>query len=189
MHDLIHESIVKKFKLILGEGLLYISNQILSRIPFHFIRLFFYRYCLGLEIDEGSHIFMNAWFDTRRQFKMGKNSVINQKCRLDNRGEICIGNNVSISAEVCILTADHNLKCNNFPGRHGAVKIEDYVFIGTRATIMPGVTLKKGCAVGAGAVVTKDVPPYTIVAGIPSKPIGKRPENLDYSCNYPRLFH
>jgi maltose O-acetyltransferase len=176
-------------KRIYADGFLYLTNRVVARIPLHVIRLSFYRYCLCLEIGTDSYIFMDAWFDSNKNFKMGSNSVINQKCRLDNRGGIIIGENVSISAEVCILTADHDLQTCDLAGRHRPVHIEDYVFIGTRAMILPGVTLGKGCAVAAGAVVTKNVPPFTIVAGVPAKPIGTRPTELQYRLNYCRLFH
>jgi maltose O-acetyltransferase len=171
------------------DGILYLTNRVVSRIPSHVIRLFFYRSCLGLEIGTNSNIFMDVWFDSKKNLNMGKNSVINQKCRLDNRGRITIGENVSISSEVCILTADHDLQSCDFTGRICPVTIEDYVFIGTRAMILPGVTLSKGCAVAAGAVVTKSVPPFTIVAGVPAKPIGIRPTNLQYRLSYRRLFY
>jgi maltose O-acetyltransferase len=131
---------------------------------------------------------MNAYFDTRKNFYIGNNSVLNQKCRIDNRGGITIGNNVSISAEVCILTADHDLQCSYCTGRSRPVVIEDYVFIGTRAMILPGVSLGRGSAVAAGAVVTRDVPPYTVVAGVPARPISNRPTDLRYTVNYGRLF-
>lgn len=170
------------------EGLLYFTNRWLAHTPSHLIRLFFYRYCLGFDIGEGSYIFMEAWFDTIQHFTMGENSTINQKCRLDNRGGIIIGNNVSISAEVCILTADHDIQSSNFLGRTRPVKVEDYVFIGTRATILPGVTISKGSIVAAGAVVTKNVEPFTIVAGVPAKYIGIRRSDLQYSASYLRLF-
>ena len=143
---------------------------------------------MEFEISKGSHIFMGAWFYCRKKFKVGVNSVINEKCRLDNRGGLTIGDNVSISAEVCIITADHDLQSPDFEGRLRQVVIEDYVFIGTRAMILPGVTLGKGCAVAAGAIVTKNVSPFTIVAGVPAKPIGHRIENLEYNCHYTRSF-
>jgi maltose O-acetyltransferase len=179
---------INKIKIIFGEGLLYLTNHIVNHIPLHFIRLGFYRLFLKFDIGSDSAIFMETWFDTKDNFKIGNNSVINQKCRLDNRGGITIGENVSISAEVCILTADHDLQSYDFTGRTRPVNIEDYVFIGTRATILPGVTLGKGSAVAAGAVVTKSVPPFTIVAGVPAKPIGRRPTDLQYCISYLRLF-
>jgi acetyltransferase-like isoleucine patch superfamily enzyme len=179
------KNMIKKF---LGEGLLYLTNHLVNHLPFHWLRLSFYRNIMKFEIGKNSNIFLNTWFDSKTNFKMGENSVINQKCRLDNRGYITIGNNVSISAEVCILTTDHDLHSCNFMTRIRPVNIEDYVFIGTRATILPGVTLGKGSAVAVGAVVTKSIPPLTIVAGVPAKSIGSRPSELDYSASYPRLF-
>ena len=180
--------LINKLKKFLGEGLLYFSNNVVNHIPLHFIRLGFYTIFLQFDIGLDSAIFMGTMFDTKQNFKMGNNSVINQKCRLDNRGGITIGDNVSISSEVCILTVDHDLQSSDFQSRTRSVNIEDYVFIGTRAMILPGVTLSKGSAVAAGAVVTKSVSPFTIVAGVPAKPIGRRPTNLDYRISYRRLF-
>ncbi|NEQ29320.1 MAG: acyltransferase [Microcoleus sp. SIO2G3] len=180
--------VINKLKQIVGEGLLYLTNRIINYIPFHFIRLGFYRSLLKFDIGLNSAIFMGTWFDTKNNFKLGNNSIINQNCRLDNRGGIIIGDNVSISAEVCILTADHDLQNADFAGCTRPVTIEDYVFLGTRAMILPGVTLGKGSAVAAGAVVTKNVPPFTIVAGIPAKPIGTRQSELHYKISYRRLF-
>lgn len=177
-----------KFQNIIGDGLLYFTNRIVANVPFHSIRAFFYKYFLNIKIEEESRIFMEAWFDTRKKFTLGKNSIINEKCRLDNRGGIYIGANVSISSQVCILTGDHDIQSPDFAGRARSVNIDDYVFIGTRAMILPGVTLGKGCVVGAGSVVTKDVAPFTIVAGIPAKPIGQRIEELTYTTTYHRSF-
>lgn len=184
----INRLLLNKINNFLGEGFLYLTNHVVNHIPFHFVRLSFYRHCMKFEIAPGSNIFMDAWFDSKKNFQLGKNSVINQKCRLDNRGCITMGDSVSISAEVCILTAEHDPQSIDFSGGVRPVNIEDYVFIGTRAMILPGVTLGKGSFIAAGAVVTKDVPPFTIVAGVPAKPIGIRRSDLDYSASYPRLF-
>jgi acetyltransferase-like isoleucine patch superfamily enzyme len=180
--------VTNQFKNIIGDGLLYFINRIVAHIPFFFIRSFFYKYFLKLEIGEDARIFMEAWFDTRKNFVLGKNSTINEKCRLDNRGGLYIGANVSISSQVCILTGDHDVQSPHFTGRARAVNIGDYVFIGTRAMILPGVTLGEGCVVGAGAVVTKDVAPYAIVAGVPAKLVGQRIKDLVYQPTYHRFF-
>ena len=170
------------------DGLLYITNRVVAVIPSHTLRGWFYRRYLKFDIGRNSLIFMEAWFDAAGGLTIGDNSVINQRCRIDNRGGIVIGDNVSISAEVCILTADHNLQSEQFEGRSRPIKIHDYVFIGTRAMILPGVTLGRNSAVAAGAVVTKDVPTNTIVAGVPAKPIGTREVDSKYNAFYPRLF-
>ncbi|BAS56209.1 MULTISPECIES: acyltransferase [Leptolyngbya] len=183
------------FKFLIGlkyiavEAVLYVANHILNKLPSHHLRLFYYRHFLRFRIGQGSFIFLGTCFDAKNGFIMGDNSVINQKCRIDTRGGVTIGRNVSISAEVCILTADHNLQCSEFLGQVRPVVIEDYVFIGTRAMILPGVTLGEGCAVAAGAVVTRNVPAFTIVGGIPAKPIGTRSTELSYTIHYNRLFN
>jgi maltose O-acetyltransferase len=170
------------------DGLLFVTNRIIARVPSHTLRLCWYRRIMSFQIERGSIIFMDAWVDGRRGLRIGPRSVINQRCRLDTRGGICIGSNVSISAEVCILTADHDLNSRTFEGRQRPVVISDYVFIGTRAMILPGVTLGKGAAVAAGAVVTKDVEPFVIVAGVPARPIGRRRDDFNYHVSYRRLF-
>ncbi len=170
------------------DGLLYLTNRIIARIPSHAFRLWFYRRALRCKIGKGSFIFMDAWFDSRGEFRMGFNSTINQKCRMDNRGGIIIGDNVSISAEVCILTADHDPQSATFEGRMNGVIIEDYVFIGTRAMILPGVAIGRGAIVAAGATVTKTVEPLSIVAGVPARVIAKRNPDLLHSVSYCRLF-
>jgi maltose O-acetyltransferase len=171
------------------DGRLYVANRIVSKIPSHLLRLWFYRQVMKAEIGECTSIFMDAWLDSPGGLKIGFASTVNQRCRLDSRGGLTIGNHVSISAEVCILTAEHDVHAPDFIGVKAAVAIGDYVFIGTRAMILPGVTLGEGSVVAAGAVVTKDVEPYSIVAGIPARKIGNRQSELSYSVEYRRLFH
>lgn len=170
------------------DALIYFCNVVVAVFPSSRIRLSFYRHVMGLEICEGTRILSGLWLDCRRHCRIGRHSVVNQNCRLDNRGGIEIGDSVSISPEVHILTADHDMRSPSFAGRERPVRIGDHVFVGSRAIILPGVTLGRGCAVAAGSIVTKDVEPFTIVAGNPARPIGRRPENLDYRCSYERHF-
>jgi acetyltransferase-like isoleucine patch superfamily enzyme len=170
------------------DGLLFLCNRVVANIPNHALRVLFYRQAMHFEIAKSSCIFSSARFDARGNFRIGKNSTINERCRLDNRGGLTLGENVSISAETCILTADHDPHDPTFAGRNRGVVIEDYVFIGTRALVLPGVTIARGAVVGAGAVVTRDVPPLTIVAGSPAREIGKRNPDLNYKIDYRRLF-
>jgi maltose O-acetyltransferase len=171
------------------EVVFYLMNNIVSSFPSHTFRKFFYRHIMKFKIGNQSYIFMGTSFDTRNNFKIGDNSVINRNCRLDNRGGLFIGNNVSISEDVQILTADHDPQSSKFEGRANPVTICDYVFVGTRAIILPGVILGRGCIVGAGSVVTKNVNENMIVAGVPAKEIKKRIDNYEYVVNYCRLFH
>lgn len=114
--------------------------------------------------------------------------MINEKCRIDTRGGVAIGDNVSISSDVIILTADHDPDSADFTGRCKSVTERDRVWIGTRVIILPGVAFSEGCAVAAGAVVTKSVPSFAIVGGVPAKILRMRSKDLKYSLNYFRLF-
>lgn len=143
---------------------------------------------MKFSIGKGTTIFMNCKFDCAGGFSIGNNSCINSNCRLDSRGGLSIGNNVSVSENVIFLTADHNEELLGNSERTKKVTIEDYSWIGTRAMVLPGVTIEKGAIVAAGAVVTKDVMSLTVVGGIPAKFIKNRPESFDYISSYRRLF-
>jgi acetyltransferase-like isoleucine patch superfamily enzyme len=173
----------------LSELRLYVCNRFVSQIPCHTLRLAFYRRAMGFEIGVGSAILMDAWFDAARNLSIGRNSIVNQNCRLDTRGGVHIGDNVIVAADCIVLTADHDPNdTSRAHGRLAAVSIENYVCVGTRAMILRGVTLHHGCVVAAGCVVTKDVNAFEIVAGVPARVIGRRPEALSYTPSYQRLL-
>ena len=167
---------------------LYVSNEIISNFPSHNFRLWFYRKIMRFCIGKNSYVHRKSSFETKANFELGSNSTINQRCHLDNRGGIVIGDRVSISTEVCIITADHDHRESGFWGREKPVVIEDYVFIGTRAMILGGVHVGRGAIIAAGAVVSRDVPSYSIVAGVPARVIGQRREDLSYVASYAPLF-
>jgi maltose O-acetyltransferase len=170
------------------EFLVYATNHVVAHIPSRRFRRAFYRKALDMKIGHGSAIHLGASIDTRHGFVMGDHSVINGNCRLDNRGGIAIGNNVSISRNVTILTADHDVRDRDFTGRNRGVTIGDYAFVGTGAIVLPGVSLGIGSVVAAGAVVTRSVEDYAIVGGNPARKIAERPRDLAYTISYDRFL-
>jgi acetyltransferase-like isoleucine patch superfamily enzyme len=137
---------------------------------------------LKMRIGKNSFIMKHVYIMTPQQLTIGDYSHINRGCTLDARGTIKIGNNVSVSHNVSIMSGSHDCNSVNFRGRFLPIRIDDYVWIGTGAIILQGVTIGKGAVVCAGAVVTKDVDPYDVVAGIPAKTIKQRNKELDYHC-------
>lgn len=162
----------------------YLTNHVIAHFPSFTVRHLWYERVLGIELEPGAAVFMGAyvWFFSPREIRrigvrIGRNTLINRNCMLDARSPLSIGANVSISPDVMILAGTHDVNDPEFaPSEVGpwAVTIGDYVWIGARATIMPGVTVGRGAVVAAGSVVTKDVAPLAIVGGVPAKPIGTR---------------
>jgi maltose O-acetyltransferase len=166
---------------------LFLFNKIFNKIPFANVRNTFARHYLVLGKD--SNILMNVEILNgslkKSQIQIGDNSAVNSRCLLDGRvGTITIGNNVDIARETNIFTLEHDPNSDFHDSRSGNVVIEDYVWIASRVTILPGVKIGRGAVVASNAVVTKDVEPYSIVAGIPAKKIGVRTSNLKYTNKY-----
>lgn len=119
------------------------------------------------------------YFCSPKNITIGNNVRIGTHSSLSGQGGITIGNNVSMGREVLIWSANHNYDCpKTLPYDKEYIKkpiiIEDNVWIGARASIIPGVKIGEGAIIGLGAVVTKDVPPCAVVAGNPAKIIKYR---------------
>ncbi len=173
----------------------YLTNHVISQVPFYMLRHAWYRAVLGARIGRGAGVAMGQfiWFFSLSQvrrdgFRIGADTLINRDCTLDARGPLHIGAHVSISPQVAILTTQHGVSDPAFRTTTRPVRIGDYVWIGWRATILPGVTLGEGAVVAAGAVVTQDVAPYTVVGGVPARPIGTRPRPMRYRLGFHPLF-
>ncbi len=135
----------------------------------------FLKCCGKVRLYEG----VTIWYPYR--IKLGSRVTINEFCYLSGYGNLDIGDDVLIGHRVSIVSSDHIFEDTNktirSQGIRGkSVKISDDVWIGANSTILAGVTIGKGVIVAAGSVVTRDIPPFSIVGGVPAKILKKRIE-------------
>ena len=160
----------------------------IGHVPSHQVRKICYR-LVGMEIGQGSTVHMWANFFQPKNISLGDDTIIGDHVFLDGRAPIRIGNHVDIASSVMIYNSEHELESKDFRAREEAIEINDYVFIGPRAILLPGVKIGKGAVVGAGAVVSKDVGAFEIVGGVPAVKIGERKnKDLHYRLGRARLF-
>ncbi len=156
-------------------------------VPSHRFRNGVYRR-FGVTLPRTSSLHWRARFFVPGGLSVGEHTTIGNDGFFDARDTITIGSCVNIAAEVRIYTREHDIDAPDFGETGGPVVIEDYVYIGTRATILPGVRIGYGAVVASGAVVTKDVPPFMLVGGVPAKIIRERSHDLRYKLGYAKKF-
>lgn len=173
----------------------YATNHIISHIPFYVIRRAWYRRVLGWRIGRKTSILMGQYVQmagvrtSGRKVRIGKGAVINHGCLLYSTGGLEIGDEVNISAGVWLITGSHDMNNPQFRVTYAPIVIGNHVWIGVRATVLPGVTIGRGAVVMAGAMVTADVEPFAIVGGIPAHVIGTRQlHDLTYTNRFRPLF-
>ena len=156
-------------------GLYHFIIDIIMWLPCHPLRRL--ACCFFMKrFDASSAIYKNVDLRSPYRIIVGAHTNINKKCVLDGRGGFKIGDNVDIAQETNIWTEQHDYNSPTYKSVCKEVVIEDYVWLASRVTVLPGVHIGRGAVVASGAVVTKDVPPLSIVAGIPAKIIGYRKE-------------
>lgn len=165
----------------------YLANNIAMYFFPYKLRHWYLRTVCGIQIGRDSSVAMKCYISGGSVY-IGDNTVINRFTYLDGRVPLYIGNNVNVSHYCIIHTLTHDPQNPYFVCIEKPVAIMDHAWIGARSIVLPGVRVGEGAVVAAGAVVTKDVAPYTIVAGNPARPIGQRSRDIRYSSRYFPFF-
>ncbi len=168
----------------------YLLNTVVNKIPLPNLRLALYR-AAGMRIGHHSNIMMHVRVMTPHGIEIGDNCIIGEFSWLDGRavrlGEgpgLKIGNNVNIGANTIFIAGSHLPNSADFSGLLEKTVVEDNVWITMNCTILYGSTVGEGAVVSAASLVNKDVPPYTMVGGVPASYLKDRTRDLDY-----RLFN
>lgn len=178
--DSFHKTAV--YRVLRAIALEYIPNDILPHIPFWTLRRWTLK-ALGVRMGKGAFVMKSNYWINPNMVSIGQYSHINRGCVIDARGGLKIGSSVSVSHGVFLMTGSHDMNNPSFIGRFRPIVIDDYAWIGVGAKVLQGVHIGKGAVVAAGAVVTRDVPPFAVVAGVPARQIAVRNEDLEYKCN------
>jgi acetyltransferase-like isoleucine patch superfamily enzyme len=159
----------------------WLLGSVINRIPFAQRRTRLYAKFGGVQFEDvdNSLILRGVEMLDPDKISIGRGSVINRKVLLDGRGGLEIGREVGVAERSVLLTGAHSFDLDGIGDHVWRTRIEDKVFINIGAMVMPGVIVGEGAVIAAGSIVTKDVEPWTIVAGVPAKKIGERP-HADY---------
>ena len=135
----------------------------------------------GIKIGSGCliHCGQERMRESEANVSIGDHSYIGPNAVIFGEGGVEIGQCCEIAPGVVITAQQHTFeRCDvpmqQQPSEKRKVKLGDDVWIGCNASILPGVTIEKGAVIGAGAVVTKDIPAYTLAVGVPAKVVKKR---------------
>ena len=124
---------------------------------------------IGKQVDRSFRMFPPFYTDFGKNITIGKDVFINSGCHFQDQGGIEIGDGALIGHNVVLATINHDLNPKeNRKNHYAAIKIGAHVWIGSNATVLPGVTIGDYAVVAAGAVVTRDVPAMTVVGGVPA---------------------
>lgn len=164
------------------------GNVVINKIPSRHIRKWFYQ-MLGAKIGKNAGICRRTEVLYPKGLNIANNVAVGWYAELDARGGITIDHDTNISSHVIMITGSHDIDDPDFTADFKPIHIGHHCWIGTGAMVLQGVTIGDGAVVAAGAVVTKDVPPYTVVGGVPAKVIRERSKELRYEIGKPPILH
>lgn len=154
-------------------------NSFLSGFPSRSLRLKGLKF-LGMKIGDNVRIYEGFHIRAPEKISLGNRVSVGPRVLLDGRRGLTVGNSVVFGYGAIVWTLNHDYNDINFCLKGAPVKIEDFAWICNNSIILPGVTIGEGAVVAANAVVTKNVPPYTVVGGVPAREICKR-ERKEYN--------
>lgn len=158
-------------------------------VPSHHIRKFVYK-SLGAEIGKNVTFHFRTEIRGIHKLKVGAGTIVGDNTLLAAQRGLTIGENVNISSNVSIYSVAHDHQDPYFrctPRTTRPITIGNRVWISSNVIILTGVHIGEGAVCCAGCVVTKDVEPYAVVAGIPAKKISERPRDLRYEFKGPQI--
>lgn len=157
----------------------------IAEIPsVHFRRLLYKG--LGAQIEKNVIMHFRTEIRGTYKLKIGEGTIIGDNALLDARSGLYIGKNVNLSSNVSIYTLQHNYRSKDFGcdfDKDLSVTIDDRAWLGCNVIVLPGVHIGEGAVCCAGCVVSKNVAPFTVVAGILAKKIADRPNDIFYEFN------
>lgn len=172
-------------------GCLYLAlwNWVFSYFPVYAVRRLILKKAYGVVMGENVNIHMGVKFLKPWGVSIGSNVNIQMGSFIDGRGGLVIGDNVDITLGVKILTQQHDLQDSFYTTISKPVKISANCIVGSFSLILPGVTLEEGAVVGAGSVVSRSIPEWSIAVGNPCAVKKSRCREINYQIGYARYFH
>lgn len=164
------------------------SNTVVNKLPSRHLRKWFYQ-IMGAEIGKKTFPCRRVEILFPKGLKLADGVAIGWFAELDARGGITVDHDTNISSHVKLITGSHDLDDSDFTADFRPITIGHHCWVGTGAIILQGVTIGDGAVIAAGAVVTKDVPPYEVWGGVPAKHIRNRGKDLKYSIKSAQLLH
>lgn len=163
-------------------------NAVVCHVPLRWLRMAWLR-ASGAHLGSGSAVFWGTTVFNARDLRVGDRTVVSFRCVLDARGGLQLGADVVLASDVQLITGGHDIDHPGFAPFFQPVHVGDRVWLASRTTVLAGVRVGTGAVVAAGAVVADDVPEFTVVAGIPARPVRERARDLTYRIGgHPRFY-
>lgn len=160
--------------------------------PSHTVRNTVYKHIFFMKLEKRVTIRYGMKLLGASGISIGEGSALGDECWFDGRFGIKIGKNVNIASQVHLWSASHDMNDPYFrsnPQTVGPIIIDDNVWVGPHTTILDNVHIGEGAVICAGAVVTKNVEPFAVVAGIPAKKIKERNRDIRYKLDGASFFY